>query len=346
MSFLKAFFDNLKVFNDYPFKHDFTKKQFKKWIFAKRKLNIQEFTDISLKDRENFSKEFTLTTLSIVKKQSSQKSKTEKFLFKTYDNHFIEAVLIDNLEGKFTLCLSSQVGCGYNCRFCATAQMSFKRNLTVSEIIEQYLLLDDICDFKIATLVFMGMGEPFLNTKNLFTAIDILTNDKPFGFGLSPTRLSISTSGVVLGIEKLIAKKIKVNLCISLHSAIQYTRDQIMPDFQKIPLEKLRVSLEHYNQVYRSPILIEYIMIKNINDDHKHLKALLQFVKGLKIKINLIAYNKIDNCEYQPSEKKAILFFKNELITRGYNVFQRYKKGDDIAAACGQLKVNFKNQNL
>ena len=339
MAGLDSFFDNVKKFNDYPFKHPFTKKQFKKWIFEKRKFKVEEFTDISLKDREDFARNFSLTTLSITKTQSSQKSETKKFLFKTQDNYFIEAVLIDNLDHKFTLCVSSQVGCGYNCKFCATAQMPFKRNLHVSEIIEQYLLLDEECGFKIDTIVFMGMGEPFLNTKNLFSAIDILTQEKPFGFGLSPKRISISTSGVILGIEKLIAKKIKVNLCISLHSTIQHSRDEIMPDFQKVPLDKLLASLKHYNEVYHAPILIEYIMIKDVNDDHKHLKALLRFVKELKVKINLIAYNKIDNCDYEPSSKETISSFKNELMHRGYSVFQRYKKGDDIAAACGQLKV-------
>ncbi len=251
----------------------------------------------------------------------------------TKEKELFEAVLIEGKKKDFTLCISSQIGCSLNCEFCATGTMKLKRNLFNHEIVEQFFWLNQEVEGQIKNIVFMGMGEPFLNMKNVFSAIKLL-RDK---LHVKEKNISISTSGITKGIEKLEQENLKVNLCLSLHSAIQKTRDMIMPDLVRIPLEELKKSLLKFNQKSSADVLIEYIMIDKVNDDDEHLAALTSFLKGIRAKVNLIAYNKVKGKEFSPSSNETIKKFQKKISELGFQTIQRYKKGDDIDAACGQL---------
>ena len=332
---LPFLFDSLGDLEKINFSKKFVFKQIQNWLYQKRNLELENFSDLSLSDKNLIKEKIQFRSLKISKKVTSSKSLTTKYIFQTHDNHFIESVAIADKNNSFTLCISSQIGCSYACQFCATGRMKLIRNLTVHEIVEQFIVVN--YTHKIKNIVFMGMGEPFHNSKNVFGAIQIFTKQ----LSLSPKRISISTSGVVSGINRLVEKKLKVNLCISLHSTVQKIRDKIMPDLKKIPLLNLQEALINYYEKIKNPILIEYIMIKNINDSKNDLFSLINFLKKFSfIKTNLIAYNKIGDDEYMPSDAKNINEWLQILKSKGLHTVQRYKKGDDIAAACGQLFVS------
>ncbi len=303
------------------------------WVIKKNVIDFKGLTNISLKDRTILAERIKFKSIHVVKKSRSSKSETKKFLFKTEDDFLFESVLIEDKNGNYTLCISSQIGCSLNCHFCATGTMKLKRNLTQGEIIEQFYWLNQEANYKIKNIVFMGMGEPFLNLKNVFGALKILTGY----FSFSAKRISVSTSGIIKGIEKLAHFPSKVNLCLSLHSAVQETRDVIMPDLVRLPIKDLKKALIQYHETTSKAVLIEYVMLKGINDDERHLQALVKFLRGMQVKVNLIAYNRIEFRDYEPSAKKSISLFQRKLKNLGYETIQRYKKGDDINAACGQL---------
>lgn len=328
-------FDNTENLAKINFSKKFVFGQIEDWLYKKKNLDIEKFSNLSLKDRDLISEQFSLRSLTVVKTMTSSKSLTTKYIFKTHDGYLIESVAIADKNNLFTLCISSQIGCSYACQFCATGRMKLMRNLTPHEIIEQFVVVN--YQHKIKNIVFMGMGEPFHNSKNVFEVVDFFVNR----FELSPKRISISTSGVISGIRRLVEKKIKVNLCISLHATIQKRRNKIMPDLEKISLTELKEVLLNYYQTIKNPILVEYIMIKDVNDSENDLVSLISFLKSFSfIKINLIAYNKIGNDEYEPSHPKTIAQWLNVLKSKGLHTVQRYKKGDDIAAACGQLFIS------
>ncbi len=330
------FFDEIAILgNKLNLKPTYLSRQLNDWVIKKKVTNPEKMSNISRTNQEKLLTNINFQSIFIQKKQLSQKSQTKKYLFKTQDHHFFESVLIEDKNQNYTLCLSSQIGCSLHCDFCATGTMKLRRNLSAGEIVEQYYWLNQEVNDKIKNIVFMGMGEPFLNTKNLFQAVHILYHY----FAFPASRISISTSGIIKGIEKLITFPIKANLCLSLHSAIQSTRDKIMPDLIRLPLPDLKKVLLDYMSKTGKEILIEYIMLQGINDDEKHLKALASFLNGLKVKINLIAYNKVAGKKLSPSLPATIKYFNHYLQKRNYLTFQRYKKGDDIDAACGQLAL-------
>ena len=315
----------------------FSLDQYHHWIFKKKVSDISRMSNIHGSDRGIIEERLGGPGLRLEKEVKSSRSETRKFLFRTRDRKYIEAVLIDNGVGAYTLCLSTQVGCPLKCQFCATGQMAFLRNLTAGEIVEQFFLLDRPGDRQIKNIVFMGMGEPFLNTRSLFMAIDLLSDPKTFG--LSPRRISISTSGILKGIDRLIAYSRPVRLSVSLHAAIQETRDAIMPDFTSVPLEQLKEKLQAYNQSRKASILIEYVLLDGVNDRSQDGLALIRFVRGLKARVNLMAYNFVKGRPYRSPSAAKIRAFRDRLKKAGIRVTQRYKKGDDIDAACGQLAV-------
>ncbi|BBM89521.1 hypothetical protein COTS27_01223 [Spirochaetota bacterium] len=335
------------------------------WLFKKYCFNPDAYTNFPKSLRTTLKKSFpSALPLHLTKTIHSTKDKTKKFLFKTQDNQFIETVLIDNHSHKntsqpplkkptslppstsssppstYTLCISSQIGCPLSCDFCATGMMKFTRNLTPAEILAQYLLPAATYNIKISHIVFMGMGEPLLNLKNVFAALTHFTAPLPNGLALSARRISISTSGILNGIEKLTTFKANIRLSISLHSALQHTRNIIMPDLKNVSLPTLKQTLIAYSRNKRAhPLLIEYIMIKNLNDDATHLTALISFLKAFPCKVNLIAYNHVPTKPYQPSPPERIRTFASALIKAHITTTQRFKKGDDIKAACGQLAI-------
>ena len=319
------------------FDKPYTSKQLLDWLYNKKIIDLKQITNIEKKELDKFSKQFSLVSLKLINSSKSSKSETQKFLLKTFDDSFIEAVLIANTDQSFTLCLSSQVGCSYDCSFCATGKMKYKRNLETNEIVEQYLLLDNKCQGKVKNIVFMGMGEPLVNIKNVKKSINILTSKN--SLNLSPKRISVSTVGLIPGIKEITQYSKNINLLISLHSADQEKRDKIMPNMKKQPLTELKKTIQHYNNEKKRKVLIEYIMLKNFNDSLEDAAKLKNFVQKLNVKVNLIAYNRIKSSSWEPSTSKDIQIFKNYLIRRKIIVTQRFKKGDDIAAACGQLVV-------
>lgn len=327
--------------NLFDFQPSFRLKQVTDWVWHKFQTDFQLMSNLPPSLRESLSQKFSPMTMSLARETSSPKTGTLKFGIKTGDGRLIEAVLIPDAalsegdSGRYTLCLSSQVGCSFACAFCATGTMGLRRNLEAHEIVEQFVLLQAKTGGMIRNIVFMGMGEPLANRPAVFRALKIMT--EPEALGLSPTRLTISTSGVISGIEQLAAEHPKVRLMISLHAAIQSTRDHIMPNLVGQSLRDLHRVLVDYHGRGDREIGLEYIMLRGVNDRSEDLGALIDFARPLHAKINLIAYNRNPGLPFEPSDSQTIQEFQNGILRAGLVAIQRYKKGDDIAAACGQL---------
>lgn len=276
---------------------------------------------------------------------STSSDGTRKFLLKLNCGNCIETVYIPE-EGRGTLCVSSQVGCSLNCTFCSTAQHGFNRNLKVSEIIGQVYvaaraLKQDINNgFKpLTNIVMMGMGEPLLNLENVLAAMDIMRDD--FAYCISKYRLTLSTSGVVPNIYKL-AELSDVALAISLHAPTDELRTKLVPLNKKYPIaELMQACRDYFKKEPKRSITIEYVMLKNMNDQPEHARALIKLLKNMKTKINLIPFNTFPGTHYQCSDLNTINKFRKILIDAGMNAFTRKTRGDDIDAACGQLAGEF-----
>ncbi|MCF7845399.1 MAG: 23S rRNA (adenine(2503)-C(2))-methyltransferase RlmN [Candidatus Pacebacteria bacterium] len=267
---------------------------------------------------------------------SSKNKKTVKAVINLEDGLKIEAVLMKNRDGRNTICVSSQVGCSLGCKFCATGKMGFKRNLTFSEIVEQVIFFARLLkkeDEKITNIVFMGMGEPFLNYDNVLKAIRKL-NDKD-GFNLGSRNFSISTAGVVEGIKKLSSEKLQVNLALSLHAPNNTIRSEIMPINKRYPLDNVLKAVDDYIEKTGRRVMFEYIMIKGVNDSNKEAEEIAKIVKGKLYFVNLIPYNSTGVFEASSQERTAS--FRKILEERGVSVTQRFSFGKDIEGACGQL---------
>lgn len=270
----------------------------------------------------------------------SKIDKTEKFLFKLEDGNTIETVLLRHKDKRNTLCISSQVGCPVKCAFCATGQDGFVRNLDVNEIINQVYTVERRLTKQgsnINNIVFMGMGEPLLNLSNVLKALDILSNEN--GINISKRKITISTSGIVPNIEKILLEKLPIELAISLHSAINAKRDMIIPVNRSYPLEDLYAILQEYQRQTKRRISFEYIMINDFNVSDIDANALADFVHEFDHVVNLIPYNPVTGTEFErPSEKKIEKFFTFLKDVRKVNVTLRREKGTDIDGACGQLR--------
>ena len=263
---------------------------------------------------------------------------TIKFSIKLHDNLIIEAVLIPT-EKRITACVSSQVGCSLDCNFCATSRLKRIRNLESYEIYDQIMLLNNqsIKSFSkpISNIVFMGMGEPLLNYNNVIDSIDLITGNQ--GLGISKKKITLSTSGIYKMIKKMADDNVKFNLAISLHSAIEETRNKIMPFSKSFPLEKLIDSLEYWYLKTKIKITFEYLIWKDINDDFEHINALVKICKRIPSKVNLIEYNSINDQRFISADQKWIDNYVNSLYENNIQVSVRRSRGKDIDAACGQL---------
>ncbi len=316
----------------------FRSRQIKRALFCDLIENWNQATTLPAELRKILEKECPLKIDAEIFK--SEKSQSVKALITLGDGLKIETVLIRHKD-RNTVCVSSQIGCPLACTFCATGQMGFKRNLEAGEIVEQVLFfarylknLSSCDDDRLVTnIVFMGMGEPFLNYDNVIGAIKIL-NDKK-GFNLGARHFSISTVGIVEGIEKLAQEKMEINLAISLHAANDKLRSSIMPINKKYPLGKILQVVEKYIKRTRRKVMFEYIMIKDINDLDKHAEELIKLAKRPLCFVNLITYNPTGI--YKSSTSARIKKFKQILEKNGVAVTQRYRFGQDIKAACGQL---------
>ncbi|AVQ31938.1 23S rRNA (adenine(2503)-C(2))-methyltransferase RlmN [Fusobacterium varium ATCC 27725] len=315
-------------------------KQIFNWLHQKIVRDINEITNLSLKDRELLAEKTYIPFLNLLKQQISKIDKTEKFLFKLEDGNTIETVLLRHKDKRNTLCISSQVGCPVKCAFCATGQDGFVRNLDVNEIINQVYTVERRLvkqGSNINNIVFMGMGEPLLNLSNVLKALDILSNEN--GINISKRKITISTSGIVPNIEKILLEKLPIELAISLHSAINAKRDMIIPVNRSYPLEDLYAILQEYQRQTKRRISFEYIMINEFNVSDVDANALADFVHEFDHVVNLIPYNPVAGTEFErPSEKKIEKFFTFLKDVRKVNVTLRREKGTDIDGACGQLR--------
>ncbi len=307
------------------------------WLYKKLAVDYDQMTNLPKQLRKTLKKRYPLT-LPVVEKKSISDDGTSKYLIKLSDENLIEMVLIPDRE-KQTLCVSSQVGCLRKCRFCATGSMGFRRNLTAGEIIAQILIaLRDSGNRKLTNLVFMGMGEPLDNLNDICHSIRLIQDNRTISF--SPRRITVSTCGIIPGMRKLLAEKIKVKLAVSLNSAIQKKRELLMPVAKLYPLNQLKQELVIYRRNNPFRITLEYIMFKDFNTGKEDARALIKLLGDLSCKVNLISWNPVEgNHEFQTPTHEEIEQFISYLQPLPFAVTYRKSRGKDINAACGQLVV-------
>ena len=316
-------------------KRAFTGRQLYKWLFRTGAADFEVMTDLSKEFRAFLKDNYTVGVLrSIATVKSGDGS--SKTIWGTSDDLLIESVVIPDAD-RLTLCISSQAGCPLNCSFCATGKLGFKRSLSSGEIYDQFLLtqLGLIENERITNIVFMGMGEPLLNYRNLLRTADTLTDQ--LGAGLASRKITVSTVGLVDGIYKLAEDNPRLKLAISLHSAIENKRLKLIPIAKKYPLNELKKAAIYYADKSEYRVTFEYLLIKGVNDGLEDARALAEFIRGISCKINLITYNPVDGIGYERPTQAAIEAFRDYLLPRAPAVTTRKSRGDDIAAACGQL---------
>ena len=307
------------------------------WVWNKSISSFSQMSNISDDLKNILDKEFVLNKPIEIKSYKSSDG-TIKYSIQLYDKNLIEAVLIPSKK-RVTACISSQVGCSLDCKFCATSRLFRKRNLFCYEIFDQLFFLNEQSKFyfkrKISNLVFMGMGEPLLNYKNVVKAINKIKLKS--GLNFSAKKITISTSGIPKIIKHIAHEDLKCNLAVSLHSAIQKTREIIMPFSRKFPIEDLMDSLKYWNRVTKKKILYEYIIFDGINDNVEHIKALVKICKTIPCKVNFIEYNPTGDLRFRPCKVEKLELYQKYLKNEGIVNTYRVSRGRDINAACGQL---------
>jgi 23S rRNA (adenine2503-C2)-methyltransferase len=326
-------FDELRAalvsWNEPPFRA----AQIFAWLCRRRISSFDEFSDLPHSLRERLSREFSLRPLEAVDIRTSADG-TSKTLFRLADGNLIETVSIPSGERR-TICLSTQAGCKFACAFCASGRGGFHRNLTPSEILGQVLALRDSLDVGLTNIVFMGMGEPLDNFDNLERAIRILNDAR--GFGFAARRMTVSTSGLVPGIERFGGLELQVNLSVSIHAADDETRSRLMPVNRRYPLAALTEACERYLAAGGRKITFEYVLLKGVNDRAADAGRLIQLARRLRAKVNLIAFSPVSGLPFERPDRAAVGEFARRLKGRGVQVTVRNSKGSDIQAACGQL---------
>lgn len=286
---------------------------------------------------EDFINNISFNTLQREKRFDSKIDGSSKILLKTQDRHRIEAVLMRISTGRTSLCISSQIGCSTTCCFCATGQMPFIRNLHYSEILDQVMIAKNMVKTEggnLRNIVFMGMGEPFFNKKNVYKALDILLSTKCFD--ITPRYIIVSTVGVIPEMERFVKCYPDVGLALSLHSARQEVREKLIDLAKRYPLKDLQKTIKKISLLQKRPLMIEYLMIEDINDTKEDLYALIDYL-DTNMHVNLIAFNEFSDSPFKPSKEGVIKLFSSELKKHGFKVTTRYSLGKDIQAACGQL---------
>lgn len=307
------------------------------WLWSKGSHSFDDMTNLSKELRAHLNENFVINHIKVDHFQKSTDG-TIKNAVKLFDDFVVESVLIPT-KNRTTACVSSQVGCSLDCSFCATARLKRMRNLNPDEIYDQVVTIDRESRLyhnkPLSNIVFMGMGEPLMNYKNVLESIEKITSDG--GLGMSPKRITVSTSGVPKMIKKLADDEVKFNLAVSLHSAVQETREQIMPFAKSFTLEDLRESLEYWYSKTNRKITYEYIVWKDINDKWEDIQALVAFCKYVPCKVNIIEYNPIDDGNFQQASSTVIDDYIEALEHNYIPVTVRRSRGKDIDAACGQL---------
>ena len=312
----------------------FRARQIFNWVYLKSAKSIEDMTDLSKSFRDELSKIAMISNATIKRKQTS-KDGTIKYLIEYSDGECVETVLMrfDN-RVNLTACVSSQVGCAVNCKFCATGKRGFIRNLTCSEIIEQVLTIQRDTGLKVTNIVFMGQGEPLLNLENVLKAIDFINTN----LVVSQRRITVSTSGIIPKIKELADKNLQITLALSLHAPNSEIRRNLMQIDNKYPMSELKKALKQYNDITGRRITIEYLLIKDVNDKIEHAKEVAQYLHDIKCNVNLIPYNPVDETGFKRPKSDDIMKFKCILEHSGKKVTIRLERGADIDAACGQLR--------
>lgn len=315
----------------------FRGNQVYEWLWVKSAHTFDDMTNISKDTRQMLEDNFVINHIKVDTMQRSSDG-TIKNAIRLHDGLLVESVLIPTKK-RATACVSSQVGCSLDCKFCATARLKRMRNLNPDEIYDQVVAIDKQSRLynnrPLSNIVFMGMGEPLMNYNNVLKAIDKITSSE--GLGMSPKRITVSTSGVPKMIKKMADDGVKFNLAVSLHSAIDEVRASIMPFNKHFPLVDLREALQHWYLKTKNRITYEYVVWKGINDNREAVEALIQFCKFAPSKVNLIEYNPIDDGKFQQANNEAINMYLDMLESRNIIATVRRSRGKDIDAACGQL---------
>jgi len=337
------------------------------WLYARRVTSWEAMTNLPKTLREKLRGHYALTTLELARKQGSRDT-TQKFLWRLADHSLIESVLIPanpalygEVSDRHTLCVSTQVGCAYGCKFCASGLEGWKRNLGVEEIVEQVLAVErwnssnaeqgtrnaetgtsppsstQTTGRFIDNLVIMGMGEPLANYDNLLAALKIL--NAPWGGGIGARKITISTSGLAPQIRKLADEPLQFRLALSLHGATDETRNKIMPVNRKYPLKELTAACDYYQQNKGRMITFEYILIAGVNDGLDQVAPLVKLARTLNAKVNLIPYNKVEDLSWERPTEEVQEAFLAALEKQNVTATLRREKGHDIDAACGQLRL-------
>lgn len=318
---------------DQPFRGN----QVYEWLWQKGAHSFDVMTNLSKTTRDMLEANFVINHIKVDLMQRSSDG-TIKNAVRLHDDLVVESVLIPT-KTRTTACVSSQVGCSLDCRFCATSRLKRMRNLNPDEIYDQVVAIDNesrlYFDRPLSNIVFMGMGEPLMNYKNVLKAIDMITS--PEGLGMSPKRIIVSTSGVPKLIKRMADEEVRFKLAVSLHSAIDEIRTSIMPFNATFTLADLRESLMYWYEKTKSRITYEYVVWEGINDKKKDVDALVDFCRFAPSKVNLIEYNPIDDGEFQQASNAAIDMYVETLEKNGITVTVRRSRGKDIDAACGQL---------
>ena len=325
--------ESFVAFGEKPFRA----KQVWEWLWQKNAHSFEQMSNLSLGFRAWLAAHFYIDAITLQDQQVS-KDRTIKSAFTVDDGKVIEGVLIPT-SSRMTACISSQVGCSLSCQFCATGRLKLLRNLSAGEIVDQVVYLNNQAQTNygqnLSNIVYMGMGEPLLNYKNVLRSIDRLCS--PDGLGISPRRITVSTAGIAKMIAKLGDDDVKFNLALSLHAANDQKRNQIMEINESNNLETLATALQYFHEKTGSRVTFEYIIFKDFNDELTDARELANFAKCVPCKINIIEYNPIDDGKYQQADPKKVEAFAHYLETLNLIVNVRRSRGKDIDAACGQL---------
>jgi len=339
---MKDYMKNIKDYNLDKLKEEmisigeksYRAEQIFKWIYVENVTNFNEMTNLSLELREKLTENYTLGIYKIIKKQESSDG-TKKYLFDVLDGNAIETVLMQYKHG-YSICVSSQVGCKMGCKFCASTGIAFIRSLTSGEIAEQILAVERDTGIKISNVVFMGIGEPLDNFENVIKAIKTINNPK--GLNIGARHISISTCGLVPKIYEIADMDLQCTLSISLHATTNEKRSKMMPINNKYNIEELMKACKYYIEKTNKRISFEYALAKDNNDNLDDAKALVKLLKGILCHVNLIPINKIENGQFDTSTNENVIKFRDYLNERGIVATIRRELGDDIEAACGQLR--------
>jgi len=317
----------------------FRAQQILKWVYEKKVIEWEAMTDLNKEQRKKFASSFQLISLKLVRVQDSKDGETTKFLWELFDGKLVESVLIYSGDRR-TVCVSSQVGCPARCAFCASGKEGLIRNLTSAEIVEQVYLIDHFLHEKgqrVSHVVFMGMGEPFENYDMVVKSIRLLID--PQRLNLSQRRITVSTVGVVEGIDRFTEEDLKVNLVLSLHAPNQRIRQKIIPYARKYSLEEILAAMLSFSKKTHRDLTYEYTLIAGINDAPEQAEELVHLLNDHPCTVNLIPYNPVVGLRLSRPEGERIEAFKSILEEGGIKATWRYTKGKDIAAACGQLAL-------